>query len=148
MERFIVTLTKDEREELLAQLKTGKVSANKLMRARVLLALDKNNFSDKKQTDIAIAEAEHISTKTIYRIRQRFVEDGLNAALSRRPHPNPKSRKLDGDQEAHLLAVCCSEPPEGQSRWTLRLLADKLVEMDVVESISRTTLHRTLKKMN
>jgi len=148
MEKYIVKLTQEERETLLSALKKGKASANKLMHARVLLGVDEKNNTPEKKTDEAIGKELHISAKTVARIRQRFVEEGLEAALLRKPHANPKSRKINGDQEAHLIAVCCSKPPEGRNRWTLKLLADRLVEMEIVDSISPVTLSRVLKKMN
>lgn len=148
MEKYIVKLTTEERSELLKLIKVGKAAANKLMRARVLLAADNNDCQTKMKTDKEIAESEHICTKTVARVRQRFVEEGMKAALTRKPHANPKSRKLDGEQEAHLVAICCSTPPEGRSHWTLKLLATKLVEMEIVNSISASTVHRVLKKMN
>lgn len=87
-----------------------------------------------------------MSSKTVARIRQRFVEEGLESALSRRPHANPKSRKIDGEREAHLVALCCSTPPEGRSRWTLKLLANKLIALEIIDSVSSTTIGRVLKK--
>ena len=89
-----------------------------------------------------------VSVKTICRIRQDFVEEGLAAALNRKKHENYKPRKLGGNEEAHLIAMCCSKAPKGVSRWTLRLLADRLVELQVVDSISHEAVRQTLKKMN
>ena len=146
MEKCIVKLSKEERFELLDLIRVGKKSANKLMHARVLLATDANDTDLKQKTDEEIAKEMHISSKTVARIRQRFVHEGLESALSRRPHANPRSRKMDGEQEAHLAALCCSTPPEGRSRWTLQLLANKLVALEIVESISPATLCRVLKK--
>ena len=146
MEKYIVKLTQEERETLLSMLKKGKASANKLMHARVLLEVDEKKTTTK--TDEKIARDLHISVKTVARIRQRFVEEGLESALLRKPHANPKSRKINGDEEAHLIAICCSTPPEGRSRWTLKLLADRLVEMEVIDSISPVTISRVLKKTN
>jgi len=148
MEKYIVKLTQEERETLLSMLKKGKVSANKLMHARVLLEVDERNRASKKKSDEIIANDLHVSAKTVARIRQRFVEEGLEAALLRKPHANPKSRKINGDQEAHLIAICCSAPPEGRSRWTLKLLADRLVEMEIIDDISPATISRVLKKTN
>jgi transposase len=146
MYKYIVKLTKEEREELLTLIRVGKKSANKLMHARVLLSADENDRKLKPKTDEEIAKETHICSKTVARIRQRFVEEGMESALSRRPHANPKRRKIDGEQEAHLVALCCSPPPEGRSRWTLKLLANKLIELEIVDSISAVTVSRVLKK--
>lgn len=146
MDKYIVKLTQEERSELLTLIRVGKKSANKLMHARVLLSADENDCKLKPKTDKEIATEMHISSKTVARIRQRFVEEGMESALSRRPHTNPKGRKIDGEQEAHLLALCCSTPPEGRSRWTLKLLASKLIELELVDSVSAVTVSRVLKK--
>ena len=146
MEKYIVKLSTEERCELLNLIRIGKKSANKLMHASVLLSTDANDTHIKQKTDEDIAKEMHVSSKTVARIRQRFVTEGLEAALSRRPHANPKSRKLDGEQEAHLLTLCCSTPPEGRNRWTLKLLANKLVALEIVDSVSPATLCRILKK--
>jgi len=146
MDKYIVKLTQEERAELLTLIRIGKKAANKLMRARVLLSADANDCKLKPKTDEEIATAMHICSKTVARIRQRFVEEGIESALSRRPHTNPKGRKIDGEQEAHLLALCCSTPPEGRSRWTLKLLASKLIELEIVDTVSPVTVSRVLKK--
>ena len=146
MEKYIVKLTLEERAELLTLLRVGKRSANKLMHARILLSADGNDTKLKQKTDEEITVEMHVSSKTVARIRQRFVEEGMESALSRRPHANPKSRKIDGEQEAHLLALCCSTPPVGRSRWTLKLLAHKLVALEIIDSVSPTTICRVLKK--
>jgi transposase len=146
MEKYIVKLTHDERENLLCMLRKGKASVNKLMHARVLLESDEADSTAKKKTDEEISKQLYVSEKTVARIRKRFVEEGLEAALLRKPHANPKSRKINGDQEAHLIALCCSKPPEGRSRWTLKLLANRLVEMEIVDSVSPVTVSRVLKK--
>ena len=119
--------------------KTGKVSARKLTRAHILLQANAG-VSDK-----AIAAALHIGIATVERIRKRFVEEGLDAALSERPRPGGQ-RKLEGKQEAFLIALACSTPPEGRQCWTMQLLADRLVAVQVVEAISDETVRRTLKK--
>jgi len=148
MEKYIVKLTQEECETLLSMLNKGKASANKLMHARVLLEVDERNSAAIKKSDEKIANDLRISAKTVARIRQRFVEEGLEAALLRRPHANPKSRKINGEQEAHLIALCCSKPPEGRSRWTLKLLANRLVELELIDSVSPVTISRVLKKTN
>ena len=146
MEKYIVKLNKEEREILLSLIKKGKASANKLMRARVLLEADESDQIKAKKTDEEIGNQIRVNAKTVARIRKRFVEEGLELALSRKPHSNPKSRKINGEQEAHLIALCCSKPPEGRNRWTLKLLANRLVELEITESISRMTISRVLKK--
>lgn len=146
MTKYIVKLTTEERLSLLDLIRVGKKSANKLMHARVLLAADTNDSGSERKTDEEIGTFVHVSSKTVARIRQRFVEEGLEAALSRKPHPNPKGRKIDGDQEAHLIALCCSTPPEGRSRWTLKLLANKMVALEIIDSVSPATVGRILKK--
>jgi transposase len=139
--KYIINLTGDERAQLLALTKRGTVSARRLSRAHILLQADTGLSDD------AIAQALHIGTATVERIRKRFVEDGLEAALSERPRPGGR-RKLDGKQEAFLVALACSAPPEGRVCWTMQLLADRLVELQVVEAISDETVRRTLKKMS
>lgn len=148
MEKYIVKLTKDERKNLKYLLKVGKSSANKLMRARVLLEADEADGVEKRRTDEAIGKQLHVTAKTVARVRERCVKEGLEAALLRKPHANPKSRKLDGEQEAYLVALCCSEPPEGRVRWTLKLLSNRLVELEITDKVSSTTVGRVLKKMN
>ena len=137
--KYIINLAEDERAQLLAPTKRGKVSARRLSRAHMLLQADTGLSDD------AIAQALHIGTATVERIRKRFVEDGLEAALSERPRPGGQ-RKLAGTQEAFLIALACSTPPEGRTCWTMQLLADRLVELQVVEAISDETVRRTLKK--
>jgi putative transposase len=137
--KYIVTLTGDERAQLVALTKRGKVSARRLTRAHLLLQADTG------LADEAIAQALHIGTATVERIRKRFVEEGLEAALAERPRPGGQ-RKLDGKQEAFLIALACSTPPEGRTCWTMQLLAEKLVELRLVAAISDETVRRTLKK--
>jgi transposase len=125
---------------------TGKAAAQKLTHARILLKADRADGGP-DWTDGRIAEAVEVSTATVERVRQRFVEDGLEAALVRKKQARPsRERVLDGAAEARLIAVACSSPPDERARWTLRMLADKLVELEVVGSISTETVRRTLKK--
>jgi transposase len=138
--KYIVTLTDEERAQLHAMTRRGTVSARRLTRAHLLLQADAG------LSDGAIAQALHIGTATVERVRKRFVEDGLEAALGERPRPGGQ-RKLDGRQEAFLIALACSTPPEGRQCWTMQLLADKLVELRVIEAISDETVRRALKKM-
>ncbi|MBN2022469.1 MAG: helix-turn-helix domain-containing protein [Pirellulales bacterium] len=116
-----------------------------MRRARILLKADVGQHGP-GWTDAKIVEALDVSQSTAYRVRQTFVEEGLEAALHRKRPTGRQYRKLDGRQEAHLIAVACSAPPRGRSRWTLKLLADKLVELEIVESIGTETVRRTLKK--
>jgi transposase len=137
--RYIVALSKEERADLLALTKKGKSSARKLIRAHVLLQADAGG------RDEAIAAALHIGIATVERIRKRFVAEGLEASLTERPRPGGR-RKLDGKQEAFLIALACSTPPEGRKCWTMQLLADRLVALGIVEALSDETVRRLLKK--
>lgn len=137
--KYLVSLTHAEREALLALTKKGLVAARKLTRAHVLLQADAG------ATDDTIAQALHIGTATVERIRKRFVEGGVDGALTERPRPGGM-RKLDGKAEATLIAWTCSTPPDDRKQWTMQLLADKMVELTLVESISDETVRRTLKK--
>jgi transposase len=137
--KYIVSLTADEQTQLLELIKKGTLAARRLTRAHILLRASEG------ETDEAIAASLHIHRTTVERTRQRFVEGNLEAALSERPRPGGK-RKLSDKQEARLIATACSTPPEGQARWTLQLLADELVALEVVETISDETVRRTLKK--
>ena len=140
--KYVVRLTGDEREMLLRMENAGKGAARKLMHARVLLKADADGPG---WPDARIAEALDVGVRTVESMRERFVEEGLDAALNRKKHP-PRPRKLDGDTEARLVALACSEAPDGRKRWTLRLLADRLVTLDVVDSISHETVRQALKK--
>jgi transposase len=144
---FVVRLSAEERERLLALVKAGKASALKLMRARILLKADQEERGP-AWTDAEIAEALDVSLKTVFNIRRKWVEQGLEAALERKsPDAPAKPRKLDGTIEAQLVATCCGPPPKGRAKWTLRLLAAKLVELEAVDSISPETVRQALKKM-
>lgn len=136
---YHVSLAAEERERLLTLVRHGKSPARKVMRAQLLL------LADEGRSDNDIQAALHTSLSTILRTRRRFVEEGLEAALSEKPRSGAPC-KLDGKQEAYLIALACSNPPVGRDRWTLRLLADKLVELDVVEEISDETVRLRLKK--
>lgn len=143
--KYIVSLTPDERQMIEQLTKKGKAAAYKVNHARILLKAD-TNTEDGGWTDLAISIALDISIPTIERVRRLFVEQGIEAALSRQSPKNTKSHRLDGEQEAYLIAIACSQAPEGQARWTLRLLAQRLVELEIVESISHETVRQTLKK--
>jgi hypothetical protein len=143
--KYKVTLTDAERQELHAMISKGKADARKLAHARVLLQADESEAGP-RQTDEQIAEALDTTTRTVERVRQRFVTESLESALLPKPTKRIYTRKLDGGQEAKLIAVACSRPPAGKKRWTLRLLADHLVELEVVDSVSHETVRQTLKK--
>lgn len=145
--KYIVRLSKEEKETLLALVSKGKASAKKIRHAQILLRADASEDGENLK-DSEIMRLERSSLKTISRIRQLFVEQGLDAALNRKPHSRAKPRRLNGEQEAQLVAICCGEAPSGRARWTMRLLADKLIELEVVENISPETVRQTLKKMN
>jgi transposase len=145
MKKDVVTLTDEERERLQAVLSRGKTAARRLTHARILLKADMVGDGPGWKDD-RIAEALEVGRATIERVRKQFVEEGLDAALERRPSRREYRRKLDGDGEAHLIALACQEPPEGRSRWTLQLLADRMVALEYVDEISYQTVRRTLKK--
>jgi transposase len=145
--KYIVTLTEAERQMLQAMLSRGKAAARKLMHARILMKADASpggpGWSDDK-----IAEGLDVGRATVERVRKEFVEESLEAALERRKPRREYDRKLDGDGEAHLVALACSQAPEGRSRWTLRLLADQMVRLEYVDAISKDTVSRVLKNTN
>jgi transposase len=145
--RYIVSLTSEERQTLEQLTRTGKAAAAKINHARILLKADINN-PDGSWKDQAISNALNISIKTIERVRQRFVEEGLESAVTRRSSPALKLGKIDGETEAHLIALACSQAPAGSSRWTLRLLADQMVVLGYIESVSYETVRQVLKKTN
>jgi len=143
--KYIVTLTQEEREELKAVISRGKGAARKLMHARILLKADAEEGGPGWDDD-AIAEGLDVGRATVERVRKEFVEEGLEAALERHKPRREYRRKLDGDGEARLIALACSQAPEGRSRWTLRLLADRMVALEYVDDISYETVRRALKK--
>jgi transposase len=148
MNRYKVTLTAEERQQLHDLIRAGKAAAKKLTHARILLKADAAEGGP-AWPDERIAEAVDVSTDTIGRVRQRFVEEGLEAALVRKKQDRPsRERTLDGRAEARLIALACSAPPAGRKAWTLRLLADRLVELEIVETVSHETVRRVLKKTN
>ena len=143
--KYVVRLSSEERGQLQALIAAGMAPARKLVHARVLLKADQG-ADGPAWVDERIAEAVEVSQPTIARVRKQYVEQGLEAALNRRAPRREYRRKLDGGQEARLVALTCGEPPAGQGRWTLRLLADKLVELEVVHAVSYQTVRRVLKK--
>jgi len=145
MKKYVITLSPEEQEELAAVVRKGKVAARQRLHAQFLFQAD-SGAEGPAWTDEEISAAFAVHPTTVANVRQRGVEEGREAALQRRAPRRQYQRKLDGGQEAHLIAVACSEPPVGQKRWTLRLLADKLVELEVGDSIARETVRQTLKK--
>lgn len=144
--KYIVHLSEEERDQLIKMIHKGKAAAYKIKHANILL---KVNADGPGWTDERIAEAFSVHARTVKNVRERFVMEGLEAALNRKKRATPPTEKLlDGAKEARLIAIACSTPPEGRKRWTLHLLADKVVELDIVDSISYETVRRTLKKTN
>ena len=144
--KYPVILTQTEREQLKSLIAAGTAPARKLTHARILLKTDQSSEGP-GWVDDAVAEAVEVSQPTVSRVRKQYFEQGLEAALNRRPPNRAYHRKLDGEQEeARLVALACSEPSEGQARWSLRLLADRMVELEVVDDLSYQTVRRTLKK--
>lgn len=143
--KYVVRLTGEEREELAGVVGRGKVAAGKRRRAQVLLKADAG-VTESGRTDQEICEALDVSVGLVHDVRQAYVEHGLNVALEWKPKSRHRPRKLDGEQEARLIAVACGPAPEGRARWTLRLLADKLVELEIVDSISKDAVRGVLKK--
>ncbi len=144
--KWIVELSPKEREELLQIVNKGKGPAYKIKHANILLKADQGEYGE-NWTDVGIAEAYHCQFNTVFNVRKRFVEEGFERALGRNNRKNYEC-KLDGEQEAQLTVLACSDPPEGHSRWTMVLLADKMVELKIVDSLSPATIQRTLKKTN
>jgi transposase len=146
VKKYKVTLTAEERQQLQGLIAAGKAAAKRLTHARILLKADAAEGGP-AWDDRRIAEATEVSTDTVARVRQRFVEQGLEAALARKKQDRPsRERKLDGRAEARLIALACSAPPDGRKAWTMRLLADRLVELEVVDTVCDETVRRALKK--
>ena len=145
--KYVVELTSEERSLIKRMLSKGKAAAYKQRHGRILLLTDQGHHGGKKMSDPAIAQALACGQATVERVRKRFVMEGFELALSRKNRTNYQ-RKIDGKAEAHLIALTCSKVPDGYDRWTLRLLADKLVELKIVDSCGKDTVHRTLKKTN
>jgi transposase len=144
--KYIIDLTEAERQSLKKLTTTGKHAAYKINHAQILLLADRDR-ADGGWSDEAVASTLGLSISTIERVRRRFVEEGIDASLNYRSGRGRKQRCLDGEGEAHLIAIACSEAPQGHERWTLRMLSDKMVELNYVESISHETVRQTLKKM-
>jgi hypothetical protein len=145
--RYQVTLTLEEREELQSMVSSGTSAARKLMRSRILLLADQAEGGPSK-ADAEITDALGCGRATVERVRKQFVEEGLAATLIPKPTIRTYENRLDGKAEAHLVAITCGAPPEGRARWTLRLLADRMVGLGYIESVSHETVRQTLKKTN
>ncbi len=145
--KYRVELNLEERNELKELLKKDRLGQEKRTRIQILLKADEGadgeNWTDKK-----ISEAFDVSLRKVERTRECLVEEGFEAAVNRKAPSRSREKKLDGEKEAHLIAICCSEAPEGRASWTLRLLADKMVKLEHVDCISRETIRQTLKKTN
>jgi transposase len=148
MNKYIVTLTKEERELLSDLASKGEHESQKILNALILLGRDAGDFQSNRSTNEEIAKVLNISMKKIDRVKKRFVEEGFDIALDKRKADRVYTKKADGDFEAHLFALSCGDPPEGFSRWSLRLLADKVVELEYINSISHEAVRRILKKTN
>jgi hypothetical protein len=146
--RHKVTLEEPERQMLEEITTRGRHSSQEVLNALILLKCDEGRFQDRKLTNQAIADVLPVSLKKIDRVKRRFVEHGLEAALEKRKPERTYTRKADGDFEAHLIALSCGSPPAGHARWSLRLLADRMVELEYVEAVSYETVRRVLKKTN
>jgi transposase len=145
--KYIVSLTDDERQQLLSLVRRGKTAIRKIKRAWILLQADVSPGGP-AWSDEQIQQSYSVGLVTIYRVRQSFVEEGFEAVLSPRRKSRHRRRRLDGEQEARLIALACSSPPQGRCRWTLRLLAKRFVELGHCEKVSPETIRRTLKKTN
>jgi transposase len=147
MIRYTIKLTKSEVEELHVIINKGSHTSQTFRTAYVLLNCDEGKYSD-KVTNEQISKVLKVGMRTIDRIKKQFIEEGMEAVLERRPTTRIYEGKADGDMEAKLVSLCCSEPPKGYSKWSLRLLADKMVELKYIESISHVTVRSVLKKTN
>jgi Homeodomain-like domain len=144
--KYVVTLSSEEREQLSRLTQSGKAPARKIKRAHMLLKADTSD-AKAQWTDAQISDAYQVHPNTVAEVRKRFVLDGLDGALRRKPAGH-RARSLDGEAEAHLIALACSSAPEDHDHWTLRLLAERMVELHYVERLSYETVRQTLKKMN
>lgn len=148
MNTYKVTLAQEERNQLTEITRTGTHAARKVIHALILLNVDRGQYNTEQQINGEICKVLKIGMRTIDRVKKRFVEEGLDAALKMAPTSRGYDKLVDGDMEAHLIALACGEPPKGYARWSLRLLSDKLVELRIADSISYETVRRTLKKTN
>ena len=148
MKKYIVTLTRKERTRLSELSSKGKYRSQQVINSLVLLACDEGEYQTNRSINDDISRVLNISMRKIDRVKKRFVEDGLEVALNGRKGSRVYKKKADGDFEAHLIALSCSKPPEGFARWSLRMLADRAVELNYIDSISYETIRRVLKKRN
>ena len=148
MVKYKVTLTKEERELLMANTRKGSHTAKKVIHSLILLNVDQGPQAEKSQTNEEVCKILKIGMRTIDRVKQRFVLEGLDAALGVAPTSRVYNKKMDGETEARLVSIACSEPPEGFGKWSLRLLADRMVELNYVDEISYETVRKVLKKTN
>ena len=146
MKKYKVTLTEKERSELKAMTLKGSHRSQKVLNALILLNCDEGEFQEARSKNEVVSSVLQVSMRKIDRVKKRFVEDGIGIALNGRKGERVYARKADGDFEAHLIALSCSGPPEGFARWSLRLLADRVVELNYIDSISHETVRRVLKK--
>lgn len=147
MIRYTIKLTKEEVEELRGIINKGSHTSQKFRTAYILLNCDEGEYSD-KVTNEQISKVLKVGMRTIDRVKRKFIEEGFEQVLERRPTSRKYEIKIDGEVEAKLVALCCSEPPKGFAKWSLRLLADKMVELNYVDSISHVSVGNVLKKMN
>ena len=148
MKKYKVTLTEEERSRLKAITFKGSHRSQKVLNALILLNCDEGEFQDARSINDVVASVLQVSMKKIDRVKKRFVEEGIDIALNGHKGERVYSKKADGDFEAHLVALSCSSPPEGFARWSLRLLADRVVELNYIDSISYETVRQVLKKRN
>lgn len=148
MVKYKVTLTKEERETLMANTRKGSHTAKKVIHSLILLNVDQGPYKENPKTNEEICKVLKIGMRTIDRVKQSFVLEGLDAALGIAPTSRVYEKKIDGETEARLISIACSEPPKGFGRWSLRLLADRMVELNYVDDISHETVRKVLKKTN
>lgn len=148
MKKYTVTLTKDERNNLKAITSKGSHKSQKVINALILMGCDEGEHQEERSTNEEIARVLKIGMRKIDRVKKRFVEHGLEVTLNGMKGSRTYAKKIDGDFEAHLIALSCSDPPEGFARWSLRLLADKVVELEYIDKVSHETIRQVLKKTN
>ena len=148
MVKYKVTLTKEERQNLMANTRKGNHTAKKVIHSLILLNVDQGPHAENPQTNEEVCKVLKIGMRTIDRVKQRFVMEGIEAALGVAPTSRVYRKKIDGETEARLISIACSEPPKGFGKWSLRLLADRMVELDYAENISYETVRKVLKKTN
>jgi len=146
MKKYTVTLTQDERHDLKKIASKGKHKSQKVINALILLGCDTGEFQDKRSTNEEMSRVLKIGMRKIDRVKKRFVEDGIDITLNGKKGSRIYAKKADGDFEAHLVALSCSDPPKGFTRWSLRLLADKVVELEYLDQVSHETIRQVLKK--